>query len=82
MKLEVGLQTWDELRDEVIAGIVSQQPAHGLVKAIEMKPARVSVQRITAGIDDDSLIAPAWCRDRNAQVRHINAALKKVGLKY
>ena len=39
-------------------------------------------QRITAGIDDDSLIAPEWCRDRNAQVRHINAALKKVGLKY
>ena len=53
-----------------------------LVKAIEMKPDHVSVQRITAGIDDESLIAPAWCRDRNAQVRHINAALKRVGLKY
>jgi len=53
-----------------------------LVKAIRLKPAYVSVQRITAGIDDDSLIAPEWCRDRNAQVRHINAALKKVGLKY
>ena len=53
-----------------------------LVKAIRMKPEQVSVQRITAGIDDDSLIAPEWCRDRNAQVRHINAALKKVGLKY
>lgn len=53
-----------------------------LVKAIRMKPADVSVQRITAGIDDASLIAPEWCRDRNTQVRHINAALKKVGLKY
>lgn len=53
-----------------------------LVKAVTMKPESVSVQRITAGIDDDSLIAPEWCRDRNAQVRHINAALKKVGLKY
>ena len=53
-----------------------------LVKAILMKPDSVSVQRITAGIDDDSLLAPQWCRDRNTQVRHINAALKKVGLKY
>ena len=53
-----------------------------LVKAVLMKPEHVSVQRITAGIDDASLIAPEWCRDRNVQVRHINAALKKVGLKY
>lgn len=53
-----------------------------LVKAIAMKPAHVSVQRITAGIDDDSLIAPQWCRERNTQIRHINAGLKKVGLKY
>ncbi|MDH4944517.1 TIGR01212 family radical SAM protein [Sulfurimonas sp. C5] len=53
-----------------------------LLKAIEMKPANVNVQRITAGIDDNSLLAPQWCRDKNEQVRHINAALKKVGLKY
>ncbi|WP_304545545.1 TIGR01212 family radical SAM protein [Sulfurimonas microaerophilic] len=53
-----------------------------LIKAIEMKPANINVQRITAGIDDNSLIAPDWCRDKNKQVRHINAALKKIGLKY
>lgn len=53
-----------------------------LVEAIKMKPDNISVQRITAGIDDDSLIAPEWCRDRNTQVRHINAALKKIGFKY
>jgi len=53
-----------------------------LVEAIQMKPDRVNVQRITAGIDDDSLISPSWCRDKNTQIRHINAALKQVGLKY
>jgi radical SAM protein (TIGR01212 family) len=53
-----------------------------LVKAIEMKPENVSVQRVTAGIDDDSLLAPQWCRNKNIQVKHINDALKKVGLKY
>ncbi len=53
-----------------------------LLEAIQMKPENVSVQRITAGVDDESLIAPDWCRDRNAQVRHINKTLKTVGLKY
>jgi len=53
-----------------------------LLESIQMKPENVSVQRITAGVDDESLIAPDWCRDRNAQVRHINKTLKTVGLKY
>jgi len=53
-----------------------------LVKSIEMKPSNVSVQRVTAGIDDDSLLAPQWCRDKNQQIKNINKALKKIGLKY
>ena len=53
-----------------------------LMESIKMKPKEVSVQRITAGIDDDSLLAPQWCRDRNEQVKHINRELKKIGLKY
>ncbi len=53
-----------------------------LLKALEMKPENVSVQRVTAGINDDSLLAPQWCRDKNQQIRHINHALKKIGLKY
>lgn len=53
-----------------------------LTQAITLKPSNVSVQRVTAGIDDDSLIAPEWCRDKNEQVKQINNALKKIGLKY
>jgi uncharacterized protein len=53
-----------------------------LTEAVLMKPSHVSVQRISAGIDDDSLIAPEWCRDKNGQFRTINDALKSVGLKY
>jgi len=32
-----------------------------LIKAIKMKPDHISIQRVTAGIDDDTLLAPAWC---------------------
>jgi radical SAM protein (TIGR01212 family) len=53
-----------------------------LVQSLLMKPKDVSVQRVTAGIDDDSLLAPQWCRDKNQQIKHINKALKKVSLKY
>ena len=53
-----------------------------LIKALQMKPENVNVQRVTAGINDDSLLAPQWCRDKNEQIKHINTALKKVGLKY
>ena len=53
-----------------------------LVKSLQMKPEHISVQRVTAGIDDDSLLAPQWCRDKNQQIKNINAALKKIGLKY
>jgi len=52
------------------------------VKSILMKPKNVSVQRVTAGIDDDSLLAPSWCRDKNTQIKHINKALKPYRLKY
>ncbi|MCX6052986.1 MAG: TIGR01212 family radical SAM protein [Campylobacterales bacterium] len=53
-----------------------------LVKSIKMKPKHVSVQRVTAGIDDDSLLAPNWCRNKNTQIKNINKALRKIGLKY
>jgi radical SAM protein (TIGR01212 family) len=53
-----------------------------LVKSIQMKPKKVSVQRVTAGINDESLLAPLWCRDKNIQIKNINKALKSVGLKY
>ncbi|MEA3331321.1 MAG: TIGR01212 family radical SAM protein [Campylobacterota bacterium] len=53
-----------------------------LVESIKMKPKNISVQRVTAGIDSDSLLAPDWCRDKNRQIKHINQALKPFGLKY
>ena len=53
-----------------------------LTEALLLKPPRVSVQRLSAGIDDESLIAPLWCKEKNAQLKAINDALKSVGLKY
>ena len=54
-----------------------------LVKAIELKPDSISIQRVTAGVDDDTLLAPAWCGlPKNTMLQFINAALMKKGLIY
>ncbi len=53
-----------------------------LLQSIQIKPENVSVQRVTAGINDSSLLAPEWCKDKNIQIRNINKALKPLGLKY
>jgi hypothetical protein len=53
-----------------------------LVESLKMKPEYISVQRVTAGINDDSLISPLWCSDKSKQLKHINDALKKEGMKY
>lgn len=62
--------------------ITQELYAEVLSEALLLKPSYVSVQRISAGIDDESLIAPQWCKDKNVQLRILNSALKEVGLKY
>lgn len=54
-----------------------------LIKAIKLKPKEVSIQRITAGIDDETLLAPAWCGlPKNTMLASIRQALRKEGLVY
>ncbi len=53
-----------------------------LVESIKMLPPSISVQRVTAGIEDDSLLAPEWCRNKHEQMKHIREALKKAGYIY
>ena len=53
-----------------------------LVESIKMKPEDITVQRVTAGINDTSLLAPSWCKDKNIQIKNINKVLKPLGLKY
>ncbi len=53
-----------------------------LVESIKMLPPSISVQRVTAGIGDDSLLAPQWCRNKHLQMKHIREALKEAGYIY
>ncbi len=53
-----------------------------VVKSIKNMPDNVSVQRVTAGIDDDSLLSPMWCKDKHKLIQKIKKALLKEDLKY
>ncbi len=51
-----------------------------LIKAIQLKPDHISIQRVTAGIDDQTLLAPTWCGlPKNNMLNSINKELQKNG---
>lgn len=53
-----------------------------VVKSLQKIPDNVVVQRVSAGVNDESLIAPKWCFDKNVQMNFIREKLLENGLKY
>lgn len=53
-----------------------------LVKAIKILPSNVSISRVTAGISDDTLLAPLWCNNKHKQIHNIKQALLQDELIY
>ncbi|WP_419673189.1 TIGR01212 family radical SAM protein [Aliarcobacter butzleri] len=53
-----------------------------VVKSIINLPYNISVQRVTAGIDDSTLLSPQWCKDKHQQMKNIRLALEKEGWNY
>jgi len=62
--------------------ISKEQYIKTLIKAIKMLPKDMVVQRITAGVDDETLLAPKWCKDKNLLLNQIRKELKKEGFIY
>ena len=55
---------------------------HGSSQPIKNLPENISIQRITAGINDSTLLSPDWCRDKHTQMKNIRLALEKEGFNY
>jgi uncharacterized protein len=53
-----------------------------LAKAIAMLPPKTSVQRVSAGIHDESLVAPDWCKNKHEQMSQARVKLLENGLVY
>ena len=53
-----------------------------VVKSIKKLPNNISIQRVTAGIDDNTLLSPSWCKNKHKQMFKIREALLKEGFVY
>lgn len=53
-----------------------------LIEAIKLLPQEVMLQRVSAGIEDDTLLSPSWCYTKHEQMQNIRNAFKKEGLLY
>ena len=53
-----------------------------LIEAIKLLPENVMLQRVSAGIEDDTLLSPGWCYSKHQQMFNIRQALQKEGFIY
>jgi radical SAM protein (TIGR01212 family) len=53
-----------------------------LVKSIKLLPENVSISRVSAGIDDDTLLSPMWCKNKHQQMFNIKKTLLKENFIY
>ncbi|RXJ94309.1 TIGR01212 family radical SAM protein [Malaciobacter molluscorum] len=53
-----------------------------VVKSVKKLPDNISIQRVTAGIDDSTLLSPQWCKNKHQQIYKIREALLKEGFLY
>ncbi|WP_198672537.1 TIGR01212 family radical SAM protein [Helicobacter burdigaliensis] len=53
-----------------------------IVQSLKMIPQNVVIHRVSAGVRNDTLIAPKWCFDKNIQMRSIRDALREAGIEY
>ncbi|MDD5549631.1 MAG: TIGR01212 family radical SAM protein, partial [Sulfurovaceae bacterium] len=55
-----------------------EEYADVLKAAIQLKPKHITIQRITAGINDNTLLAPNWCGwDKNKMMAFLTKELTK-----
>jgi radical SAM superfamily enzyme len=71
-----------DFKDGVFTPITEELYLEVLVEAIQLLPENVSISRVTAGISDDTLLAPLWCNDKHKQMFNIKKALLEKGLLY
>lgn len=53
-----------------------------IVESLKMIPQNVVMHRVSAGVRNDTLLAPKWCFDKNIQMRAIRDTLRDAGIEY
>ena len=72
----------NEYKNGKFKPITQSQYLATLNKAIDIVGEHTIIQRVSAGIDDETLLAPSWCRDKNLQMKEIKISLRERGYEY
>jgi radical SAM protein (TIGR01212 family) len=59
-----------------------QQYTNILIRCLKSLPDDISVQRISAGIDNSSLLAPKWCFDKNQYMKYARKKMAENNIIY
>ncbi|MDD5548704.1 MAG: TIGR01212 family radical SAM protein [Sulfurovaceae bacterium] len=71
-------QLANEFKNGKFIPLSKEEYADVLKAAIELKPKHITIQRITAGINDNTLLAPDWCGwDKNKMMAFLTKELAK-----
>ncbi len=62
--------------------ITEERYINNLIKVLTKLPTNISIQRITAGIENETLLAPKWCFNKQESLKKIRIALKNNNIKY
>jgi len=72
----------NDFKSEKFTPISEELYIDTLVKTMRMVPPQMMIQRVTAGISDDSLLSPAWCKNKHKQMYSIKKAFENEGFIY
>lgn len=72
----------NDIRNNKFVPINEEEFLDVLVQSIALLPDGVSVQRVSAGIDDETLIAPSWCKNKHQQMMNVRKKLFESGMVY
>ncbi len=53
-----------------------------IVESLKKIPQNVVIHRISAGVRNETLLAPQWCFDKNIQMRALRESLREEGIEY
>ena len=62
--------------------ISEEEYISNLVTSLKNLPSNISIQRVTAGIENDTLLAPDWCYNKQESIKKIRKALREEGIIY
>ena len=72
----------NDIRNGKFTPITEEEFLSVLAESIKMLPNNISVQRVSAGIEDDTLIAPDWCQNKHNQMQNMRKKLLENSLIY